>query len=161
MSCLSWNCRGLGNPQTVRELHHLVKNKNPRFIFLIETKCKREKVEAIRNKIGYDCSFVIDSKGLSGGIALMWKNDVEAVLESYTRHHISLRISDPLLGEDWILIGFYGHFKTDRRRESWQLLRALNPLSGVAWLCVGDFNESLILRWKPSEQQWKTVTLTT
>ena len=37
MSLLSVNCRGLGNPQTVRELHDLVKHKAPGVVFLIET----------------------------------------------------------------------------------------------------------------------------
>jgi hypothetical protein len=31
MILLSWNCRGLGNPQTVRELRRMVKNKHPHF----------------------------------------------------------------------------------------------------------------------------------
>ena len=38
MSCLSWNCRGLGNPQTVDELVTLVGKKDPNVGFLMETK---------------------------------------------------------------------------------------------------------------------------
>ena len=38
MSCLSWNCRGLGNPQTVDELVTLVGKKDPNVVFLMETK---------------------------------------------------------------------------------------------------------------------------
>ncbi|XP_042969022.1 uncharacterized protein LOC122301695 [Carya illinoinensis] len=45
MKHLAWNCRGLGNPRTVRELHLLVKEKSPGIIFLNETKCRRERIE--------------------------------------------------------------------------------------------------------------------
>ena len=38
MSSLSWNCRGLGNPQTVDELVTLVGKKDPNVVFLMETK---------------------------------------------------------------------------------------------------------------------------
>lgn len=38
MSILSWNCRGLGNPRSVRDLHLLVKEKRPNLLFLMEQK---------------------------------------------------------------------------------------------------------------------------
>ena len=38
MSCLSWNCCGLGNPQTEDELVAMVRNKDPKLVFLMETK---------------------------------------------------------------------------------------------------------------------------
>jgi hypothetical protein len=33
MSILCWNCRGLGNPVTVRDLHRMVKEKGPDLVF--------------------------------------------------------------------------------------------------------------------------------
>jgi hypothetical protein len=35
MSLLSWNCRGLGNPQTVRDLRQMVKEKRPKVVFIM------------------------------------------------------------------------------------------------------------------------------
>ncbi|XP_042973034.1 uncharacterized protein LOC122304834 [Carya illinoinensis] len=134
-SCLSWNYRGLGNPRTVRELHTSVKNKSPNFIFLIET---------VRTRFGFDHSFVIDSKGLSGGIAFLWRGDHAMELESYTRNHISLRVTHPVVGKDWILVGFYGNPLTSKSRlDSWRLLKALRPPPSIEWLCLEDFNEIL------------------
>ena len=37
MSFLAWNCRGLGNPGTVRELGDLIRAKDPSVVFLAET----------------------------------------------------------------------------------------------------------------------------
>ena len=41
MSCLSWNYRGLGNPQTKDELVALIRNKDPKLVFLMETKVEK------------------------------------------------------------------------------------------------------------------------
>jgi hypothetical protein len=56
MILLSWNCRGLGNPWAVRELCHLVKTKKPTLLFLMETKSRKNKMEGIRIKIGFEGS---------------------------------------------------------------------------------------------------------
>ena len=37
MSLLWWNCRGLGNPQTIQELDDLVQAQDPVVVFLAET----------------------------------------------------------------------------------------------------------------------------
>ncbi|KAJ0008131.1 hypothetical protein Pint_29751 [Pistacia integerrima] len=141
MICISWNCRGLGNPRTVRELHHWVKTKCPNFVFLMETKCNRNKVELIRNKIGFSCSFVVESRGASGGIAMLWKDDKEVDLVSYTQHHISIIVNQPTANQKFILTSFYGHPDVSKRTGSWNLLRELKAQTNMAWLCIGDFNE--------------------
>ena len=37
MSCLIWNCRGLGNPCTGNELADIVRAKDPSVVFIAET----------------------------------------------------------------------------------------------------------------------------
>ena len=37
MSCLAWNCRGLGNLRTGRELGEIIWTKDPSVMFLAET----------------------------------------------------------------------------------------------------------------------------
>ena len=37
MSLLVWNCRGLRNPRTVRELGDYIQAKDPTVVFLAET----------------------------------------------------------------------------------------------------------------------------
>lgn len=37
MNCLVWNCRGLGNPRTVRELGELIWEKDHLVVFVAET----------------------------------------------------------------------------------------------------------------------------
>lgn len=70
MKIISWNCQGLGNLQTIRELCRLAKQKKPIMVFLMETKLQKVKMESIRCKLGFENMFVVDSIGKSGGIAL-------------------------------------------------------------------------------------------
>ena len=42
MNCLSWNYHGLGNPQTEGKLAALIGKKDPKLIFLMETKVDRD-----------------------------------------------------------------------------------------------------------------------
>ncbi|KAG6643095.1 hypothetical protein CIPAW_09G186400 [Carya illinoinensis] len=144
MKHLAWNCRGLGNPRTVRELHHMVKDKSLDVIFLSETKCKRDRMECIRNKLNFDQSFTVDCVGRSGGLAFFWKKEVEAELNSYSNHHISLTIHPAALERSNILTGFYGQPIATRRKESWSLIRLLQSHIQCPWLCLGDFNEILL-----------------
>jgi exonuclease III len=85
MSVLSWNCRGLGNPGTVRDLHRMVKEKGPDLVFLMETKMQNKKCDFIRIKLGFDYMFGVDSVGRSGGLLLLWKNDYNVAIQNYNR----------------------------------------------------------------------------
>jgi hypothetical protein len=46
----------------------------------METKLLHRKVEAIRIKFGFDNVFVVDCKGKSGGLALLWNLDVQVAI---------------------------------------------------------------------------------
>lgn len=125
----------------MRELHLTVKAKAPNIVFLIK---RREKVERVRNQIGYDQSFVIDSRGCSGGLAMFWNSSILVEVYFYTNSHISVNVTNTDSGgKKWLLIGFYGNPITVKRLGSWQLLRALKPLDNRAWMCMGDFNKIL------------------
>ncbi|XP_042972927.1 uncharacterized protein LOC122304723 [Carya illinoinensis] len=91
---------------------------------------------------------VVDSMGSSGGLAMMWKNNLEVQLISFTRWHISVMIADKRHNTSWMLTGFYGHPVTSKRKLSWNLLRELKPSQGIPWLCIGDFNEILYQKEK-------------
>jgi hypothetical protein len=75
MIAISWNFRGLGNPQTVKDLRRLVKAKRPTMIFLMETKLRQIKMEKIICTLGFNNLLVVDSIGKSGGLALLWNDE--------------------------------------------------------------------------------------
>jgi exonuclease III len=141
MIALSWNCRGLGNPQTVRDLYRLVKEKRPSLVFLMETKLQAKRLEYIRVRMGFDSAFVVDSVGRSGGLVLLWKGDIFVEIQNYSRRHINAIVRICENGPQWKFTGFYGHPDATKRRESWCLLEFLMSFQPVPWLCMGDFNE--------------------
>ncbi|XP_019190306.1 PREDICTED: uncharacterized protein LOC109184723 [Ipomoea nil] len=141
MSYLAWNCRGLGNLETVQVLVDLIHSKRPNVIFLMETFSNNFKMQTIKNKVGYTGLFTVDSLGRSGGLALLWKEESEVSILGFSRYHIDAMITTETSLEPWRYTGFYGNPKSNRRRESWQRLRHLATLSPLPWALMGDFND--------------------
>ena len=71
MSFFSWNIWGLGNPHSVKVLSNLVWLKQPKIIFLMETKVDSNKIEHIRESLGFEGSCIIDSYGNKGGLIML------------------------------------------------------------------------------------------
>jgi ribonuclease HI len=143
MSIISWNCRGLGNLRTVQELYRLVKQKKPIMVFLMETKLRKKKMEAIRCKLGFPNMLVVDSVGRSGGLALLWGDDIYLDIQNFSHRHISGVIKNLSGGAPWKFTGFYGHPDVSKRVEAWALIKHLAQLDPIPWVCIGDFNEVL------------------
>lgn len=90
MSLISWNCRRLENPWTVHHHCHLVKEKkDPVFYFLWKQNFIEVKFHFLRNKLGFDCLFVVNPLGRSGGLALFWQEDVALEIQNYLLRHIN------------------------------------------------------------------------
>ena len=117
MSTLSWNCRGLGNPRTIQALKGLVMDLKPNFIFLMETLLIRPKLEHLQKQLGYEGMFVVDCRGHSGGLALLWKERGWVKLLKYSRNFIDVQVTSQSWAT-WHLTGFYGAPERARRKES-------------------------------------------
>ena len=74
MNCLSWSCRGLGNPRTIRQLQDLVSRFKLEIVFLMEVKIKTEKMERIKVRLKFEGIFFVKGKKRGGGIAFLWKD---------------------------------------------------------------------------------------
>jgi exonuclease III len=109
MSLVSWNYRGLGNPQTVRDIHLMVNEKQPNLLFLMETKVQNSTMQKICASIGFKGMLTMEQVGRSRGLAFLWKDNREVMIQNYSLRHINAIVS--LLGSDysWKLTGFYGN----------------------------------------------------
>ncbi|OMP06477.1 hypothetical protein CCACVL1_01552 [Corchorus capsularis] len=67
-------------------------------------------------------AYGVDCNGRSVGLALLWMKDECISLLSYSFWHIDVSIGS---SDKWQFTGFYGQLDTNRRYESWSLLRSL------------------------------------
>ena len=71
MNALVWNCRGVGNSRTVRDLDALVRHHNPKLVFLSETMISESRVKNLRWRLGLKGCLAVDSRGKRGGIVFI------------------------------------------------------------------------------------------
>ena len=142
MSCISWNCCGIGNPQTVDKLVTLVSRKDPKMVFLMETKVDREVIEKVRWKIQFAHMFVVPCPNQGGGLALLWKEDIMVGVQTLLDSHIDA-VVDQGMNDAWRITGFYGNPDSTSWEDSWSLLRDLSHCFSLPQVCIGDFNEIL------------------
>ena len=140
MSCLAWNCCGLGNPCTVRELRDLIRVKDLSVMFLAETWADKARLKELKRNLGFDNLHFVERINRGGGLALSWKNSVDLQVQTSSKNYIDIIVNKGVDGA-WRLKGFYGELVTHKRIESWNLLQDLNSRMALPWLCLGDFNE--------------------
>lgn len=141
MSILSWNCRGTGSAETVRHLRGLRRKVFPDLIFLMETKQKSEYMLGLKKSLGYDHMLTVEPVGLSGGLAVLWKDSFHIDVISSDLRIIDLKVK---FGScSFFLSCVYGDPVVARRKEVWDRLVDVGLLRDEAWLLVGDFNELL------------------
>lgn len=61
-------------------------------------------------------------------------------VESSSLNHIDVLINKGK-DDEWQFTRFNGVSETQRRMESWDLIRNLHNRFSIPWLCAGDFNE--------------------
>lgn len=80
--------------------------------------------------------------GKTGGLAMLWKREINLSLRWLGRMHIDATITEED-GYKWRLTGIYGQLKTELKEETWWLLHTLHLQEKLPWVCMGDFNEIL------------------
>lgn len=84
----------------------------------------------------------VDSNRKSGGIAMLWRDEVEVVIQNYLSNHI-----DSLVKVDNMInirfTGFYGHTDPTARDQSWEILKKIGRIVREEWIIGGDFNAIL------------------
>ena len=142
MSCLSWNCRGLGNGVIVKELRDLAKKFAPTVLCVLETQVPKTRVEGLKTTLGFDNSFAVSSSGRSGGLGIFWNNEIKLEFLPYSQYHIDAIVTEAG-GDPWRLTCVYGEAQTNERFKTWNLLKHIRSSNALLWLCMGDFNDVL------------------
>ena len=88
MSAISWNCRGLGNPLTVNALQKVVLEKDPKLVFLMETKFIVLEMDGIKRNLEKQQGLVVPSIKRAGSLALLWRNTLQVDIQTYSPRHV-------------------------------------------------------------------------
>jgi exonuclease III len=145
MSCIAWNCRGLGNLRTVSAFKKLLRDKNPTCVFLSETKKKDFEMNKFRNVQGLSGVVAVSCSGEGnrrvGGLAMFWKEGVEVEVLSLSSNHIDILIAIENGDEKWRLTGVYGFPESQMKHKTCELIDQLSLVESTdKWLLMGDFN---------------------
>ncbi|XP_058186378.1 uncharacterized protein LOC131303505 [Rhododendron vialii] len=138
---VDWNVQVLGRPLTFQILRGLCTTHCPLVVFLMETKNKRETLEGIRRRLHFSMCCYVDPVGLSGGLALWWKDEVDIKVKFKSKNIMRCIVNWPNHRNRWFCSFIYAPPVMQRRRELWDYLRSIHRESNFPWLCVGDFNE--------------------
>ena len=91
MSLLAWNRRGSGgNLSSSKVLHvaHFIASTKAHVIFISETRNSRLTKIALINGFDVDHAYIVPSQGLSGGLWLLWSQEVDVDVDSYSQNYI-------------------------------------------------------------------------
>lgn len=81
-------------------------------VFLMETCLKEKKMNNIQFKCGFDNGFVVHCRGQGkervGGITLIWKDNLNLAVNSFSTNHISGLIIDEEEEQPWFFSRVYG-----------------------------------------------------
>ena len=77
MNLLVWNCRGLGNLRTEKELRNIIGAKDPSIVFLAETWADEARLDRVLHNINFNHKWEVPRGRRGGGLALFWKRDVK------------------------------------------------------------------------------------
>uniref|UniRef100_A0A803MKN4 CCHC-type domain-containing protein n=1 Tax=Chenopodium quinoa TaxID=63459 RepID=A0A803MKN4_CHEQI len=73
------------------------------------------------------------------GLALLWNNNSDVNIRSYSLHHIDALVRSSLHGV-WRFSGVYGHPEDENKYKTGLLLESLKEVNDNPWLCGGDWN---------------------
>ncbi|KAL9659758.1 hypothetical protein QQ045_024567 [Rhodiola kirilowii] len=104
----------------------------------METKKKAADRDLIKWRLGFHNCFSVDGRGRSGGLMMLWYENIEVEILSFSFNHIDSIVKDKC---EFRLTSFYGEPAVSDRIIGWNLLRWLGERWSLPWVVVGDFNE--------------------
>ena len=131
---------GAWEPPASSRAFNMVKVKGPSLVFLMETEKKKSYLEKLRCRLKFDNLFIVPQRNLSGSLALLWSNDLDLHIHTFSPHHIEA-VVNPRIDDAWRFTGFYGAPEVANREDSWYLLWHLATQFNRPWVCIGDFNK--------------------
>ena len=126
-----------------------MREQAPTICFLMETRLDREGFDYHCREIPYKNKLIVKRPNSGGGLALLWKPEVQLDVINYTENHILAKVVEDD-GFEWYLTCFYGWPEASQKIKSWALLSHLSTMVNGPWCSIGDFNAILYAKEKES-----------
>lgn len=125
-------------------------------MFLMETKRKDEDVFKMYRGSEFTNHFIVPPEGLSGGLTLSWKDNVDVDVLLASPNVIDTKIT--FNGKTFSVSYIYGAPQSENRPNFWREILEIGRTRDTAWVLTGDFNDLLDnsenvggpLRWEGS-----------
>ena len=91
----------------------------------METKSDLEWIGKVKEWCKFKYGLIVPSQGKSGGLAMLWREEVKLDIQTYSSSHIDAWVHGGDIVGWWHLTGFYGEPDTSKRGESWQKMKHL------------------------------------
>lgn len=75
-------------------------------------------MEKIRDSCGFRCGIDVGAVGSRGGLLLVWKDNYDVTLRSFSQSHIDVSVRDDYDDHSWRLTGFYGNLIENLKKKS-------------------------------------------
>ncbi|KAG7583573.1 hypothetical protein ISN44_As08g030850 [Arabidopsis suecica] len=129
-------------------------------MFLVETKNKDAYVQSLGVELHFDHQILVSPDGLSGGLAIFWRNTVQCdILSPPTLNYTDMYVTE---GNTTFCLSYvYGNPERKPRQQMWHMME--NFVKGGLYqskprLVLGDFNEiksNMEKQGGPSRPEWQ------
>lgn len=138
-----WNLQGVGNPKFHRVLKEYLRDFDFEVVVLVETRVSGPVADKVIRSVGIPNSHRVEARGFSGGIWVLWKCNIDVVVEINNFQFIHMK--DKFSGLwDWVL--FSGVYRSPHwviRKELWEDLGVVVGNTKNPWLLAVNFNALL------------------
>ncbi|XP_019181390.1 PREDICTED: uncharacterized protein LOC109176414 [Ipomoea nil] len=142
MIVIAWNCRGVGNRETIRHAKLLLTKKDVGAICFLETKTnKADNLLKAMSNSGFDNFFSVNTLGFAGGLLLVWnKNrlDLEVVRSNSQVIHCNVKGT----GVSHLHLSFaYVRPNPQAKELFWNECKSFGSAIVGPWIMLGDFKD--------------------
>ena len=122
MKGLGWNCQGMGKDlgsSKMLYLARMIHAANPQVTFISEVKSSKVSSSDLIARFNMSDAFVVPSRRRSGGLWLMWNDDVKLTVHSSNFHVILAMVTVLSSNQHFGLICIYGDLYHRQTSEIW------------------------------------------
>jgi hypothetical protein len=145
LKLVGWNCRGMGkdldSSTKMEYLARLMNSTSAQITFISEIRTSRYNSSHLNSRFNTAGSFVVPSNGRSGGLWLLWSDEVHVSVKFCNHYMILALVLNRTTNVDFALACIYGDPHHRHTRMIWDhVFNFVNDNLGKPVVCLGDLN---------------------